>query len=248
VKRRLTYGMVAAGNLSLNWVARLPGLPECLGPVKGTSSFRVASRLVNSLGAGFAVKDYDPLGDVDVVLMVMPDAAVMEACRAMAATRVDWTGRTILLCSVALDASFIEPLRRRGALTASVFPAEGVEENALLFHGCREAAKALKPLIAGAQVRVVELADKGQYVDGHRIATSVVTGVIATAHECLLASGLEPALALAGVDQLVRRTLQGYIKAGRRGRLLDSDGIAHLGRVLFKEISEDGKARAAASE
>ena len=56
------------------------------------------------------------------VFLCVPDSAVGPAARALAKSGIDWRGRIVVHCSGLLDSRVLDPVRRRGALTASCHP------------------------------------------------------------------------------------------------------------------------------
>src|SRR5207249_3114675 len=57
-----------------------------------------------------------------LVLIATPDREVVPVARELARARLPWTGRIVAHCSGALSSAALEPLRRRGALVASIHP------------------------------------------------------------------------------------------------------------------------------
>jgi len=60
----------------------------------------------------------------DVIIIAVPDGAVGRLAAALAGSGLSWAGRTVLHTSGVLPARVLEPLRRRGALTASLHPVQ----------------------------------------------------------------------------------------------------------------------------
>src|SRR5712691_864237 len=92
----MTFAVAGGGRVSGSFVARLPRLAADLGPV-AAQSYRLASRIVNSIGAGYPVKSYEDLGDSALILVCAPAQSVGPIVSGLAAA-VHCRGKTILLC------------------------------------------------------------------------------------------------------------------------------------------------------
>jgi predicted short-subunit dehydrogenase-like oxidoreductase (DUF2520 family) len=58
----------------------------------------------------------------DIVLMATPDREIAPVARELGRARLPWTGRIVAHTSGAISSAALEPLRRRGALVASIHP------------------------------------------------------------------------------------------------------------------------------
>src|SRR6266853_5969880 len=67
----MNLAMAGGGRVSGSFVARLPRLAAELGPV-AAQSYRLASRIVNSIGAGYPVKRYEDLDGSALILVCAP--------------------------------------------------------------------------------------------------------------------------------------------------------------------------------
>src|SRR5581483_3913935 len=117
----MRLALYGAGAVSKSFIAGLPRLPRQLGPV-AASSYRLASRIVNSVRAGFAVKSLEGFEDEQLILICVPDPALAGVVRHLAAARLDWFGREVLLCDSHYDSRALDPLREPGAETGSLKP------------------------------------------------------------------------------------------------------------------------------
>jgi hypothetical protein len=76
MRKQPLLGLVVEGNSTGSAVLRLPNITEELGPIK-SAALRVARRLSNFLRAGYAVAEYQELQAARVILLRVPDAAVL---------------------------------------------------------------------------------------------------------------------------------------------------------------------------
>src|SRR5438552_3462295 len=117
-----TAGLASAGGVGRLFLARMPVLLKHLGPVKGPS-FRVARRLVNSLGRGRATRNFAEFSECQSIWISGPDAwiegAAAELAAAPAAT-LALHGKIVILCETALDSRSAGSLRSSGAAVATL--------------------------------------------------------------------------------------------------------------------------------
>src|SRR5689334_14150914 len=104
MKKPKSVALIAAGNLADSPVSRLWGLPERLGPVKSVS-YRLASRMANSLRAGHAAKDYAEVGDCELILISVPDEMLAATTAELASAGISWAGKAAVIASALLDSS-----------------------------------------------------------------------------------------------------------------------------------------------
>jgi len=92
---------------------RLPHLAAELGPV-AAQSYRLASRIVNSIGAGHPVRSYADLNGSSLILICAPAAGVGPIASALAGA-IECHHKTVLLCDVGADSGRLKLLQSRGA-------------------------------------------------------------------------------------------------------------------------------------
>jgi predicted short-subunit dehydrogenase-like oxidoreductase (DUF2520 family) len=212
----MEFGLFAGGAIAKSFIARIPHLSTRLGPVACTS-FRVASRIVNSLHAGYPVRDVAILCECDVVLIGVPDSTVPEATYQLAAADSDWSGRIILLCSTTVDSRALLPLRERGALVASLHSMEGVPAR-FAVEGDRSAVIRAKRLARELRARPVEFQTSHMdlYAAGKTFATSIFLPLIAAAADCFSKSGAGTRNGIRISEALFHSSLRAFLKAGKR--------------------------------
>lgn len=215
--RKRPLALVAAGPISQSFLGRLPWLIEHLGPVK-SSSFRLASRISNTLRAGFPVANFDEFEHVRAVFVSVPARSLGQVVEELAQSPVDWRHRTVFLCDADHDSSALEALALRGAATASLAPLEGFDGKRLLIEGSRAALSAARRLIGGSDTRLIELEPGGKnaYLAGITFLTSFSLPMLTAGAECFRLAGLGPRVAAQLVERLSQRTLRGFLKAGRK--------------------------------
>jgi predicted short-subunit dehydrogenase-like oxidoreductase (DUF2520 family) len=212
-----SIALVAGGQVSRSFLVRLPHLHERIGPVKA-ASIRVASRIVNSMHAGYPVRDYKSITDVRVIAIHLPAERLAQALEQMLATGANWRGKTVLLCDAKLSSTSLDTLSASGASVASMAPIEGFDERRFVVEGDPSAVRAARMLVEDNLTRVVEIAPgaKDLFLAGLVFATSLFTPMAAAATECLKGAGLETGVATHVAERLFERSLRGYVKAGRK--------------------------------
>jgi hypothetical protein len=77
MKKLPPVALVATGKLMRSFILDLPGFRERIGPVKA-ASLRVASRITNTLQAGFPVADYEALQPCPMIFICVSDGMLPE--------------------------------------------------------------------------------------------------------------------------------------------------------------------------
>lgn len=226
-------GLVGAGPLSRSCLTRLPRLAARLGPV-AAPSYRLASRLVNTLRAGYPVERYEELGEARTVLVATPDALLAEVVGALAAA-LEWTGKVVLLCDSRQDCSELAPLARLGAATASLMAVPGLEHRYVV-EGARRAVREARQLLHGEHARVFELpqGNKALLLAALSFTGGLLLPVAEAGTRCLRAAGVPPPACHALGEQLVEKTLRAFLHAGRKGwsGVLAEDNRREVAREL----------------
>jgi hypothetical protein len=114
---RHRYGVVGAGAVGKSLIARLPGKARDLGPVSGVS-YRVASRITNSLRAGQAAREPADLNGPRTILFHSPPDQIPGLGQVLLSDQIDWNGKALVICDCELPAQFLACLHNRGASTS----------------------------------------------------------------------------------------------------------------------------------
>src|SRR5439155_15348581 len=121
----MTFAVAGGGRVSGSFVARLPRLASQLGPV-AAQSYRLASRIVNSIGAGHAVRRYEDLNDSALILICAPAQSVVPIVSALA-DALECRGKVFLLCEDGADSRQLTALKSKGAKVGSIQVMRGFE-------------------------------------------------------------------------------------------------------------------------
>ena len=191
----MNYAVAGGGRVSASFVARLPRLSIDLGPV-AAQSYRLASRIVNSIGAGHAVKKYEDLDGSSLILICVPVRGLAAIIQALE-DAIECQGKIILLCESGSDSRRLAPLKAKGAGVGSVEPIPGFDGRLFVTEGDREAVREAKALVRqlGAKAEEVQTAKMALYSAGLSFGAGLFTPLIEASSQCLQEAGLTKASA-----------------------------------------------------
>jgi len=217
MKRPKPVALIGAGRLTDTPVADFRGLPDLLGPVK-SPSFRLASRIANSLRAGYAVKEYAELDGCRLILISVPDEMLPKLIQEMLSVEMNWANKAVLLCSAGLDSSELAGLAERGAAIGSVSPVAGLEDDWYLVEGDKSAIRQSRKVLehSGRRVLAIERSLKPLYLSAMTCTGSLLFALLLVASESLRHAGVPAYLAGSILEKQLGKTLRTYLKAGRK--------------------------------
>lgn len=88
-----------------------------LGPVSAVS-YRVASRIANTLRGGYAVRNANELQCVPRLLIHSPPDSMESLLGMLGTAEIDWTGKVLVFCDCFVDRDVRQGFQSRGASTA----------------------------------------------------------------------------------------------------------------------------------
>jgi predicted short-subunit dehydrogenase-like oxidoreductase (DUF2520 family) len=212
----MNFAVAGSGRVSASFVARLPHLAKSLGPV-AAPSYRLASRIVNSIGAGRPVRNYGDLNGSTLILICAPLPKVQQIVSGLA-DALACRGKTILLCQGGADSRPMARLRAKGAAVGSLQPIPGSEGRRFVAEGDRMALLEARRLVRqlGGRLEQIETAKIGVYAAGLSFGTSLFTPLLEASLQCLLDAGMTKASAVRVAEGLFQSSLRGYLYAGKR--------------------------------
>ena len=211
----MTFAVAGGGRVSASFVSRLPHLAAELGPV-AAQSYRLASRIVNSIGAGHPVREYADLNDSSLILICAPASGVATIVSALA-ENIECDGKTILLCNDGADSGYLAPLQSRGAAVASIHLIPGFEKR-FVGEGDRRAIREGRNLVKklGGRLEEINPSKVAVYSAGLSFGTGLVTALMEASMQCFQDAGMTKASAAKVVETIFQSSLRGYIYAGKR--------------------------------
>jgi predicted short-subunit dehydrogenase-like oxidoreductase (DUF2520 family) len=209
--------LIAAGKLTDSPLSRFRGLADRLGPVK-SRSFRLASRIANSLRAGQAVKDYADLNDSRLLLINVPDDMAAAIIFELETSEITWAGKAVVLCSSILDSVELAPLAALGAAVGSIGTISGMDDMWYLVEGDKLAIRESRYVVEhrGRRVLTIERGQKACYLAALTCTSNLLFAVIFAASESLRHAGVGSSLTASILEKQMSRTLRTYLKAGRK--------------------------------
>jgi hypothetical protein len=119
LESRLRYGVIGAGSVSGSLIGRLPARVREFGPVAAVS-YRVASRIANTLGAGYPARKAEELNKVSSVLIHSSAVQMERLIRVLEAADINWKGKALVFCDCSVDREIREYFQTKGASIALV--------------------------------------------------------------------------------------------------------------------------------
>jgi hypothetical protein len=246
------YGLVAAGAVNSSFIGRLPGKARALGPVVGVS-YRVASRIANSLRAGKAARSVDELNDFRLILFHSYPSQHDTLIAMLKEAEIQWQGKSLLFCDS--DAAGAEHFRKAGA-SVSKLRTCGIPGRMIL-QGSNPSLAAGHRLVRELKMKAIEVdAGSAAALDAAiTLATGALTPLIEHTAGLLRRCGLRDGESLRVAAELFEKTTKEYAHSGRQswawfsqepdaGSLLDqlnavgSDLRPLLGELILSGLRE----------
>jgi hypothetical protein len=206
---------MGAGAVNASFIARLPGKTASLGPVAAVS-FRVARRIVNSLGAGAAVRHADELNGMRVILFHSSPEQFQPLMEVLSAASIDWAGKALVFCDCEPSLNAGDCLRRRGAGIATLrrSPLPG----RLLSEGCAPALAVANRLARDLGMKAIEITpDSAEaFETAITLGTGALTPLIDHAAGLLRQCGVRDTEAPKLAAALFEQTARDYARTGRQ--------------------------------
>lgn len=217
MKRPRLVALVAGGKLSGSPLVHFWLLSEMLGPVKA-SSYRLASRIANSLRAGHPVKDYAEFDACRLILICVPDQALAETVAELCSAGISWPGKSVVLCSAWRGSGDLREFSARGASIASLTAIPGFRDPRYLLEGDKRAVQESKRLVETREHRSVTIERdlKPFYLAALTCTGSLLFPLVMAAWESLRHAGLPSALSISILEKQLNKGLRAYARGGRR--------------------------------
>jgi predicted short-subunit dehydrogenase-like oxidoreductase (DUF2520 family) len=212
---RHSYALIAAGSLGRTLIGRLPARSRQIGPVAAVS-YRVASRISNSLKAGRAVRGLADLDQDQIILFHAPPDQIRLLLHLCFASPLNWQGRTIVFCDCEPPSGALAQLRATGVFTATA-RTFGVPGFAAI-QGGPHALPVARRIVREAGLRPLEIAsDRADLFSAAlTLATAALTPLIDRAAYLLRCAGLRDSDSIRVAEMLFQQTVRGYARSGRQ--------------------------------
>ena len=218
-------GLIVEGNSTRSVILRLPGIAEEIGPIKAVTT-RVARRVSNFFRAGNVVENYEDLENCDLVLMRVPDESIPRIVHEIAASQLETSRISFVLCESWLSSDVLKPLSDRGAAVATVVSVPASARNWFAIEGDFAAAKRVKRLLVEAGARAIELraGSKYLYFAATAFAQTLPRALFVAAQRALRIAGVSGRPLQTVIEEMAQgmfRDMSQGSRAGWSGPLLD---------------------------
>jgi len=209
--------LVIRCQINSSGIRRFKKLSEALGPVIARS-YRQASRIANTLRAGYPVHDYEELAPARLILVCAPDAELDGIVSELAQARLRWARKIVVVCGNGQESERLRELAKLGAATCSLSTVAGADEHRSLMEGDPRAVRETKRLVEASGGRAIEIRSSTQRLcsAATAFASWLMLPAVDAAMRCLRLAGFTPGKAAPIIEDCVGRALRAYLKAGRR--------------------------------
>jgi hypothetical protein len=207
--------LLASGNAAASPLLRVLAAAQAIGPVASTS-FRVASRIANTMRAGRAVPSVDAFEPCHLVLISAPAAELDAAVAQLATAPFEWKHRTVIL--IGDDCAPLAPLQELGAVTGVIAAMPGFEQTLFVLEGQRAALRELRRLLGRTvQLVLIPPGARARFDAAISLAGHALFPTLVAADAAFASSGLSRRLADSVLEKTVQRALRAWFKARRKG-------------------------------
>ncbi|HTP85917.1 MAG TPA: hypothetical protein VMJ34_03175 [Bryobacteraceae bacterium] len=223
--------LLASGNAAASPVLRALAAAHAIGPVASTS-FRVASRIVNAMRAGRAVPSVDAFESCRLVLIFAPADSAAAAVARLAASPLEWRNRSAIL--IGDDAGPLDPLRERGAVAGVIAAVPGFEDRYFLLEGPPSVTRELRPLLRKAvDLVLIPPGARARFEAAMTLAGHALFPTLVASDAAFASSGIPRHLSDSVLEKAVQRTLRAWLKARRNGwSTLDGPDACRIARQV----------------
>jgi predicted short-subunit dehydrogenase-like oxidoreductase (DUF2520 family) len=178
------------------------------------------------IGAGGAVHRLDQMQAADIWLLAVPDDALADCCKDLAAAGLTGPDTIVFHCSGALSSQLLEPVARSGAACASIHPIRSFADPAQTaatfagtfcgVEGDQRALTALETAFSaiGARFVTIDARFKTVYHAAAVFASNYLVTLLDVAMQAYVKAGVAPELALQLMQPLVTGTVENVFRMG----------------------------------
>ena len=234
---RHKFGIFGAGAVSRSLIGGFVARSRDVGPV-AAASFRVASRLANTLKGGYPVREASALLSAKAILFHAPPGDVAAQLEIVSKASLNWGLQALILCNCQATPEILAPFREKGASIAAIrdFGVPGF----VFMHGDGEARKSALRVLRLLHLRTLETteAGEGKFDAAVTLATAAVTPLLDRIAALLRDSGARDSDANSLAAALVGQTAREFARSGRQSwewHIQEPDA-----QRLLRQITEAG--------
>ncbi len=212
---RFKYGVLGAGAVAKSLIGKLPSKTRDFGPVSAVS-YRVASRIANTLRAGHPVRTMQELNDAAVLLFHAPPDQAETLLELLESAGINWEGKALIFCDCHLDAAARTRYNALGASTA-VARQFGIPGRVAIA-GCGVALVAAQRIARELRLRPVEILPGAADVFDAAVTlgNAAITPLIDCAASLLRQAGIRDTEAARIAAALFQQTASDYAHSGKQ--------------------------------
>ncbi|HTA46124.1 MAG TPA: DUF2520 domain-containing protein [Bryobacteraceae bacterium] len=229
MESRYKYAVFAAGAVAKCLIGKLPSKTGEVGPVAAVS-YRVASRIANTLRAGYPVRAPDELDAAAVILFHAPPEQTEILLKLLERAGIHWAGKALVFCDCDGSPAVRSRFEALGATTAVArqFGIPGriaISGSGLALATAQRIARALKLKPVEVLPGAIDLFDAAV-----TLASPAITPLVDCAASLLRAAGIRDTDAARIASALFQQTAKDYARSGKQSwawyiRQPDMEGI-----------------------
>jgi hypothetical protein len=227
--QRRSFGIIGAGAVGKTLIGCLQGVPHELGPIAAVS-YRVASRIANTLHAGYPVRNAVELAEAACVLFHAPPDQVEGILEILEEADISWTGRALIFCDCEAPQPAKQRLQIKGASTATVrqFGIPGM----VAVDGSGAALACVRRMSRLSNMKAVLIAAEARdtFESAVTLANAATTPLIDSTAALLRKAGIRDIEASRVAAALFEKTARDYAHSGRQS------WIWHMRKPLASRI------------
>jgi hypothetical protein len=216
LESRYKYGVMGAGAVSASLIGRLPSRTRELGPVSAVS-YRVASRIANTLRAGHPVRTADDLNGVPCVLFHAPPDHLEVLLGLLEKAEIDWAGKALVFCDCTVGRAVTQRFQAKGASTA-VARQFGIPGRIIVEGFDGVALQAVHRMARDLRMKAVEIlpGSADLFDAAMTLGSAAITPLIDRAAALLRDAGIRDIEAARIASSLFERTARDYAHSGKQ--------------------------------
>jgi hypothetical protein len=207
------------------------------------SSLRLASRIVNSLGAGEPAQHIDKLAEASLIILSVPERILPDSIAELQSADIGWTNKVLVLFDSPADSRLLQEIRAMGAGTATLNTIPALNHAAFLLEGQRQAARTVRKLLMDAHTRTIEVTrgSKMEALIGLELATAAVPAIAGAVSASFRRAGMTKGQAESTAGPLIQNAIRAHFRAARSGRgQLEAEEKERLIRAVSDALHRTG--------
>jgi hypothetical protein len=207
---------MGAGAVGASLIGRLPSKTHEVGPVSAVS-YRLASRIANTLRAGYPVRTADELGTVQGVLFHAPADHVETLLGLLERAEIDWKGKALVFCDCLASRQVRQRFHAKGASTA-VARQFGIPGRLVVEGDDGAGLQAARRIARELRMKAVEISPEAAdlFDAAVTLGSAAITPLIDRAADLLRQAGIGDPEAARIASSVFEQTARDYAHSGKQ--------------------------------